>query len=176
MKKLMIAAVAVAAIAVSAETTDWQVYSFTQTAKVFNAEKGKVDTAKTQGLVVYADDATQVLACTWAGKKTATFTSANNEKKVGKKAFAGELAEIELFKDEQEAAKGKNVAFGYVFGKNVGYGTGTAKSVKGNFVGEKVFGTWQLKLDAGSTKKFAKGTFKDLNDLLEAKNVEVAQW
>ena len=174
MKKLMIAAVAGVALAVVAETKDWQVYSFTETAKVFNVAKGKVDTAKTSGLVVY-DETNQVFACTWTGKKDVTFANAKNAKKNGKKAYKGEVAEVEFFTDAQEAAKGKNIAYGYAFGKNVGYGTGTAKSVKGNFVGEKVFGTWQLKLDAGSTKKFAKGSFEDINDLLEAKNVEVAQ-
>ena len=114
-----------------------------------------------------------VAAFTWGAKKDTTFT-AGSAKKLGKKAFTGKVADLAIFLDQQQGKK--KVAYGYTLDKNAGYGTGTAKSVKGNFVGDKTFGTWQVKLDTASSKKFANGTFADLNALLEAKNVEVTQW
>lgn len=170
MKKLMIAVLAGVAMAASAaEVKDYQVYNFQQTGKVFDAATGKTVTEKVTGLAVYAADE-QVFACTWGKKKDTKFTSGA---KNGKKAYAGKLAEVTFFTDPQ--VNGKKMAYGYKFDANAGYGTGTEKSVKGNFVGDKVFGTWQLKFDSSSTKKFANGKFADINALLEAKNVEVMQ-
>lgn len=166
MKKLMFAAFAGIAVAASAAMTSYEVYTFQQNGKVFNKDTGKTVAQKLNGLAVYDANMQQVYACTWGAKKDTTFDQGN---KVGKKAYTGKQEKnMEFFLDLQE--KGNKKAFGYVYDANKGYGTGGAKSVKGNFVGEKVYGTWQLKFDATATKKFT-----DINSLLESKNVEVRQ-
>lgn len=175
MKKLMIAVVAVVALASVADEvapTDWQVYSFTKTAKVFDAKSGKTATQKVSGLAVYdKDNAQQLFAFTWGTKRDTVFTAGG---KIGRKAYTGAVADVKFFTDLQQY--GDKFAYGFASAADAGYGTGNSKSVKGNFVGDKTFGTWQLKLDRSATQNFAKGKYADINGLLEAKNVEVTQW
>lgn len=171
MKKLMmmvIAGVAIAAFGADGYT-GYSVYTFQQTGKAFNAENGKTETQKVNGLAVYNAAAEQVLFCTYGTKKDTTFVSGA---KVGKKAYTGTLADATFFEDM--LVNGKKQAYGYKLGDNQGYAIGNEKSVKGNFVGKQVFGTWQFKLDSSATKKLATGKF-DLNGLLEAKNIEIVQ-
>ena len=168
MKKLMFAVVSGLALATVA--ADWQVYSFTQTGKA--VQDGKVVTVKTPGLAVYEGNAleggVQVCAVTWGTRKDTEFTTGS---KAGKKAYTGKVVDAEFFLDPAKA--GAKIGYGYTLDSAKGYGFGTARSVKGNFVGEQCFGTWQLKFDIGATRKY--GAAKNLNAILEAKNVEVLQ-